>query len=176
MSRSFLKQLHIIAVVRYQVLARLREQTLLCRAGTLCQLLFAGGLPEIGCRAANIMDIALKVRIFRHKLCLFHDRLMASCLDDPALMEGQCTEAASSKAASVADQAEFDLRVWPALPPACLVDRMISSSYMEARRHHPSPPAISGFCRWILHHNVDLSIRLYEPSLPENGSVLLYWI
>ena len=35
---------------------------------------------------------------------------MASGLDDPSLMEGQSTEAAASKAAAVADQAEFYFR------------------------------------------------------------------
>ena len=89
-------------MVNYQVFARLRKQALLCRTCTPCELLFTCRLPEIGCRTTNIMDIALKVLILRDKLCLFYDRLMTSCLDYPALMEGQCTEITASKAATVA--------------------------------------------------------------------------
>lgn len=63
------------------------------------------------------MDIALKVLILRDKLCLFYDRLMTSCLDYPALMEGQCTEVTSSKAASVADKRNFTSLI-AGTPPA----------------------------------------------------------
>ena len=45
------------------------------------------------------MDISLKVRLLGKKLCLVYQRLMASRLDDPSLMEGQRAEAAATKAA-----------------------------------------------------------------------------
>ena len=64
---------------------------------------------EVCGRAAYIVDIALKVRFLCEKLCLFHQRFMASCLNDAPLMESQGTETTSAKAAAVADQAEFDL-------------------------------------------------------------------
>ena len=50
------------------------------------------------------MDISLKVRLLGKKLCLVYQRLMASRLDDPSLMEGQRAEAAATKAAPVADE------------------------------------------------------------------------
>ena len=56
------------------------------------------------------MDISLKIRLLGKKLCLFYQ--MDSWLlrlDDPSLMEGQRAETAATKAAPVADQAEFDL-------------------------------------------------------------------
>ena len=69
----------------------------------------AGRYTEIRGRSAYIMDIAFEIRFFREKLCLFHNGFMTPGLDDPSLMKGQCTEAAASETAPVADQREFDL-------------------------------------------------------------------
>ena len=96
-------------MVRPQVLTWFREQALLIGARPLCQLLFTGRETEISSRPPNIMDISLKVRLLGKKLCLVYQRLMASRLDDPSLMEGQRAEAAATKAAPVADKDEFDL-------------------------------------------------------------------
>ena len=113
-------------MISTDILTWLREQALTVRAGALGQLLFAGRKTEIGSRAAYIVDITLKIGLLRQKLRFFHQRLMASCLNNAALMEGQRTEAAGSKAATVADQAEFDF------PDSrntaiCFVTRMVIS-------------------------------------------------
>ena len=108
-ARSFRKERDIVSMVCHQIFTGLREQALLSGAGSLCHLLFAGREPEIGRRAAHIVDIALKIRLLRQKLCLLHNGFMASGLDDPPLMEGQGTEAAAAEAAPVADQAELHL-------------------------------------------------------------------
>ena len=84
-------------------------QALPAAASAFAELLLAGGLTEIGGRAAHIVDIALKCGIFGHKLCFLEDALVASGLDDPSLMEGQSAERASTETAPVTDQAEFDL-------------------------------------------------------------------
>ena len=55
------------------------------------------------------MDIALKFRVPGKLLCLLQNRIVASGLDDTALMEGQGTEITAAKAAPVADQAVFHL-------------------------------------------------------------------
>ena len=143
-----------------QVLTWFREQTLFVRTRTLGHLLCTGRIPEIGCRAAYIMDIALKIRLLRQKLCLLDQRLMASCLDDPPLMEGQGTKAAGSKAAAVTDQAELDLP--DSRNTTCrLIGRMVGSHIGKIIDiiHFL---LTQWFCRWILYH-IDMSlIRLYQ--------------
>ena len=106
---QFAQQGNIIAVIRTNILAWFREKALPVWTCALRQLLFAGRETEVCGRAAYIVDIALKVRFLCEKLCLFHQRFMASCLNDAPLMESQGTETAGAKAAAVADQAEFDL-------------------------------------------------------------------
>ena len=68
-----------------------------------------GGLAEICRGAADIVNIALEGRIFRHVPRLGQDGFVASRLDDAALVEGQGAEAAAAEAAPVGDQAKFDL-------------------------------------------------------------------
>ena len=113
-------------MISTDILTWLREQALTVRAGALGQLLFAGRKTEIGSRAAYIVDITLKIGLLRQKLRFFHQRLMASCLNNAALMEGQRTEAAGSKAATVADQAEFDFPN-SRNTAICFVTRMVIS-------------------------------------------------
>src|SRR5699024_6980936 len=79
-------------------------------AYSVLKLLVTGGLPEIRRRAAHIMDIPFEVRILGHLYCLVKKGLMAPGLQDPSLVEGQRTEAASSKASAVADEAELYFR------------------------------------------------------------------
>ena len=57
-----------------QIPTGLREQALPVLTHALCQLLLTGGFPEIGRRAAHIMDIALKLLIPCHLLRFFHQR------------------------------------------------------------------------------------------------------
>ena len=103
------QQVYIIRMVRPQIAARRRKQALPVLAGPVRQLFFAGGLAEIGRRAADVMDVALEVGMLRHARRLGQQRVMAARLDDAALVEGQGAEAAAAEAAPVGDQAEFDL-------------------------------------------------------------------
>ena len=86
------------------------KQALLIRADSMYLLLLAGRETEIGRRAADIMDIAFKIRLTRDLVCFVDDGLMAAGLDDAPLMKGQGTKAAPAKAAAVAYQAELHLR------------------------------------------------------------------
>ena len=103
------QQGNIVAVVGVHVLAGRGVQALPPAAGTLCQLLFTGGMAEIGGGAAYIVDIALEVLVVGHALCFPENGFVASGLDDPPLMEGQGAEGAGTEAAPVGNQAEFHL-------------------------------------------------------------------
>ena len=103
------QELEIVTVIGLQIFAGGGEETLLVGAGTVGQLLLTGGLAEICRGAADIVNIALEGRIFRHVPRLGQDGFVASRLDDAALVEGQGAEAAAAEAAPVGDQAEFDL-------------------------------------------------------------------
>ena len=103
------QQVYIIRMVRPQIAARRRKQALPVLAGPVCQLFFAGGLAEIGRRAADVMDVALEVGMLRHARRLGQQRVMAARLDDAALMERQRAERAAAEAAAVRDEAELHL-------------------------------------------------------------------
>src|SRR5699024_4779408 len=75
-------------------------------AYALRQLLFTGGMAEVGRRPAHIVDITLEIRLPDHPGSLLQDRFVAPGLDHPPLMEGQGAETAAAKTAAVADQAE----------------------------------------------------------------------
>ena len=55
------------------------------------------------------MDISFEILILRKLPGLIKQGFMASCLQDPSLVEGKGAEIAASEAATVADQAEFHL-------------------------------------------------------------------
>lgn len=57
------------------------------------------------------MDIPFEVRFLNDLFCLVNDRLMASRLDNSALMKRQRTETASSKTSAVADQENLISRI-----------------------------------------------------------------
>ena len=92
--RSFRRSCEIVAVIGLQIFAGGGEETLLVGAGAVGQLLLTGGLAEICRGAADIVNIALEGRIFRHLPRLGQDGFVASRLDDAALVEGQGAEAA----------------------------------------------------------------------------------
>ena len=119
-----------------QILTRRREQTLTRFTNAMLHLFFAGWMPEICCRTANIMNISFKVLIFCNFFCFFNQRFMTSYLDNSSLMERQCAKTASSKTSSVADQTEFNL-LDCRNSAFCLVRRMVSP--LEESKHHPSP-------------------------------------
>ena len=75
----------------------------------MLQLFLTGWMTEIAGRTTHIMNIAFKIRLPDHLPGLGNDRFMASCLQNPSLMKCQRTEAAATKAAAVAGQAELDL-------------------------------------------------------------------
>ena len=100
------QKLQIIPVVGNEIFAGLGEQTLFCGTDAGFQLFFAGGLPEIGRRAAHIVNIALEIRFPRHLTGFGQNGLMASGLNDSALMERQGTKAASTEAAPAGHQTE----------------------------------------------------------------------
>ena len=66
-------------------------------------------MAKVGGRSADIVDIAFEILIFRHLFRFFDNGLMPSRLDDPSLMERQCTETASAKTSAVADQGKLNL-------------------------------------------------------------------
>ena len=101
------KQRNIICMIYGKIAARFRKKTLPVLTDTFGQLLLTGRLSKIRCRSTHIMDISLKIRNFCHFFCFPQNRIVASCLKDPSLMEGQGTEITASKAPSVARQTEF---------------------------------------------------------------------
>ncbi len=101
------QEVHIALVGDREVLAGSRREAAPVRAGTCCRLLLAGTDHELGSGATHIVDIALEVRVVGHGLSLAQERFLASCLDDPALMEVQGTEGTLAEAASVARKREL---------------------------------------------------------------------
>ena len=94
----------VVGVVRPHILAGGGVQALPSAAGTLGQLLFAGGVAEIGGGAAHIVDVALEILVLHHDFRFLQDGFMAAGLDDAALVEGQGAEGAGAEAAPVAHQ------------------------------------------------------------------------
>ena len=92
-----------------QILAGRWEKTVPVLAHALGQLFLTGWLAEICGRPAYIMNITLEILILGHMKRFFENGFMASGLQDPSLMEGEGAEAAASKTAPVAGEAEFDL-------------------------------------------------------------------
>ena len=85
---EFPQQSNIVRMIRTHIFARGGVQTLTTTTSTLTQLLFTGGVAEVGGRAAHIMDVALEVLVFDHELCFRKNGLMAAGLDNTALVEG----------------------------------------------------------------------------------------
>ena len=103
------QEFKIIPVIRVQMGAGLREQTLSVFAHAAHKLILAGRRTEIGSRPSHIMNVAFKILILNQLLRLFQNGFMASHLHRAPLMEGQGAEAASAEASPVADQGKFDL-------------------------------------------------------------------
>ena len=114
------------------------------RRGVSC--FSTGGLAEIGRRAADIVDIALEVRIFRHVAA-------ASARMDSWLRvwtmrpwwKVRAQKRAAAEAAPVGDQAEFDLLQRPGRP-LIFHSWGDSSGSRAGRRRRPSPAVDRGFC------------------------------
>ena len=106
---QFSQKLQIIGVVHFQVGTWLGEEAFPVAAGPAPELGAAGGLAEFCCRAAHIIDIAFESGFMKELLRFLEDRCMASCLDDPSLVEGERAEVAVSETSAVAGQAEADI-------------------------------------------------------------------
>ena len=143
-----------------QILTRRREQTLTRFTNAMLHLLFAGWMPEICCRTANIMNISFKVLIFCNFFCFFNQRFMTSYLDNSSLMERQCAKTASSKTSSVADQTEFNL-LDCRNSAFCLVRRMVSP-LIRKRVNIIHLHLCQWCCRWILYYIQMFRIRFYK--------------
>src|SRR5699024_3656642 len=85
------------------------EQTLSSRTDSMLPLLVTGRMPKICRGASHIVDISLEQRIFLKSFRLLNQGLMASCLHNPSLVEGQSAEITAAKASPVAGQTEPDL-------------------------------------------------------------------
>ena len=144
-----------------QVLARLRKQALLFLAHAASQLLFAGRLPEISRRPSHVMDISFEILILRKLPGLIKQGFMASCLQDPSLVEGKGAEVAAPKASPVADQAELHFRdSWHA--SQFLIGRMVRPPIrISVDLIHLG--LIKRHGRRILYHVQMLIIRLDQP-------------
>lgn len=67
------------------------------------------------------MDIPFEVRFLNDLFCLINDRLVASRLNNSALMKRQRTETASAKTSAVADQENLISRI-AGTPPSFSYD------------------------------------------------------
>ena len=104
------EDLEVVAVVHDHVGAGLRGQTVLAAVAHAPEhLLPAGGEAEVGGRPADIVDIALKIRLMGHPLRLGHDAVRAAAGDTAALMELDGAEVAAAKTAAVLDDGELHL-------------------------------------------------------------------
>ena len=88
------QQGNIVAVIGTHILAGGGVEALPSSASTLGQLLFAGGVAEVGGGTAYVMDVALEIRVFGHQLCFRENGFVTPGLDDAPLVEVQRAERA----------------------------------------------------------------------------------
>ena len=103
------KERKVVAVVHLEIGAGLGIEAAAVLAGALCQLLVAGGAAEFRSGAADVVDVALEIRVFETGLSFGQDGLVASRLHDAPLVEGQRAEIAVAKTSPVGSQTELDL-------------------------------------------------------------------
>ena len=99
---------------------------------------------------------------------------MTSCLDYPALMEGQCTEITASKAASVADKRKLHLAY--RRHSACLLVAWMISPHIRECIDLIHLLLRQRLLRWILHHKRRVVIWLYEPLCTERISIAVLYV
>ena len=99
---------------------------------------------------------------------------MASRLDYPTLMEGQCTEVTSSKAASVTDKRKLHLAY--RRHSACLLVARMISPHIRKRIYLIHLLLRQWLLRWILHHKRRVVIWLYEPLCAERISIAVLYV
>ena len=79
------------------------KTVLAAAAHTAQHLLPAGREAEVGRRAADVMDVALEIRLVGHPLRLGHDAVGAAAGDPPPLMQLDGAEVTAAEAAAVLD-------------------------------------------------------------------------
>ena len=151
----------VVAVVNLEIRAGLREEAAPVFAGPVRHLLSAGRRAELGGGAADVVDIALEIRLAQHLPRLAQDRFVTPDLDDTSLVEGQRAEIAVPAASAVRGQAEPDLaqrgdaarRIVHGMPGAHIGQR-IDVVHLLHRE---------GFRRRVLHDEGPSAIGLAEP-------------
>ena len=83
-----------------------RRQAAPVDAGTVLELLCAGGYAEVGGGATYVVDVALECGVFGHELGLGEQRLVATRLDDAALVEVERAKRAIAHATAIARERE----------------------------------------------------------------------
>ena len=120
------KQFTVFSMIYVHVLTWCRIQTVLVLAYPVFQLFFTCRHTEVGSRTTHIMNITFEVRLLCKRLCFAYQRIDAAAAQLPSLMESQCTETASAKAPTAADQTEFHF-FYARNSAFCLINRMIVS-------------------------------------------------
>ena len=87
------QQIDVIRVIDLKVRTGLGEQALACGAGAVFHLLFAARMPEIGRRAADVVDISLKAGHLRDGLCFFEHGFVAAGGNDALCCSSSKTKA-----------------------------------------------------------------------------------
>ena len=166
---QFAQQFDVIPMIGFQIAAGRRKKALPVRAHALFHLFCAGRSAEIRRRAAHIMDISLELGILRHVPRLQKKRLVASRLDNPALMEGQRTERTAAEAAPAAYETETDLR--ERRNPTGRVIRRMPSAHIGKPVDRIHLLLAQGPRRRILHDITVIGIRLRQPFSAEGVRV-----
>ena len=97
----------VAGVIDLQIGAALWKQAFPVFTGAKFTLLVTGLSGKIGSRAADIMDISLKIRHFCNPLRLIHDGILASGGYHTSLMMRDGTEGAGAETATVADNGKL---------------------------------------------------------------------
>ena len=143
------KERKVVAVVHLEIGAGLGIEAAAVLAGALCQLLVAGGAAEFRSGTADIVDVALEIRVFETGLSFSQDGFVASRLHDAPLVEGQRAEIAVAKTSPVGSQTELDLG--ERRDPAVLLIGGVVGAHERQRIDVVHLLCGQGLCRRILH-------------------------
>ena len=152
--------------------ARLRRQGTAClRQAPRVQLLVAGRLAEVGRGAADVVDVALELRVGVIMLRLFAamDSWLRG-LDDAPLMERQRAEGALAEAAAVGGQAELHLANGRDAA-GLFVGWGGTRAHRAGGTPRPSPLWSAACCGRVLHHEHMVGIGLHQAFAREGVAV-----
>ena len=156
---QLLQKRGIGGMIHFQIRAGLREEALSVLACSYLQLLVAGRLMKVRRRSAHIMDVTFEIRIPDQPFCLFQNRLIASCLDNPSLVKIQRAEIACTKAPSV--RGNRKLHFGKSRDPACGVIIRVPGSCIGKRVDIVHFLLRERLRRGIL-HNIHRTVRLHQ--------------